>query len=135
MVLFGHNYLAEATIDDIDIKPFVEAMAYDDLSRLDQDSLREFCESPTAKALLEKQVLQKGTLMRLSKQDDRKRRIKLCAYQLAKADKNTNWKKMIYHRSEWRKYRDLVMKQYGKRAEKIADISQREYIKKSQKTK
>ena len=134
-MLFGHNMFAEATIDDIDIKPFVEAMAYDDLSRLDQNSLHEFCESPAAQALLEKQVLQKGTLMRLSKQDDRKRRIKLCAYQLAKTDKNANWKKMIYHRSEWRKYRDLVMKQYGKRAEKLADLSQKEYIKKSKNIK
>lgn len=133
--LFGHNTLAEATIDDIDLKPFVEAIAYDDLSRQDSESLKEFCNSPQAQVLTEKQVLKKSTMMRLSKQDDKKRRIKLCAYQLAKADKNANWKKMIYHRAEWRKYRDLVMKQYGKKAEKIADISQREYIKKAQSMK
>lgn len=133
--LFGHNALAEATIDDIDLRPFVETIAYDDLSRQDSKSLKEFCNSPQAQVLTEKQVLKKSTMMRLSKQDDEKRRIKLCAYQLARADKNSNWKKMVYHRSEWRKYRDLVMKQYGKKAEKIAKVSQQQYIKKAQTAK
>lgn len=133
--LFGNDSLSESTIENMDLTPFVEAIAYDDLSRQDSKTLREFCTSPQAQVLTEKQVLKKGTMMRLSKQDDEKRRIKLCAYQLAKADNNTNWKKMIYHRAEWRKYRDLVMKQYGRKATQLAKVSQKEYIKKMQKAK
>lgn len=133
--LYGHNALVEATIEGIDLQPYVEMFAYDDLSRLDSQSLKEFCQSAQAQVLQEKQVLKKGTLMRLSRQDDEKRRIKLCVYQLARAEKNPHWKRMIDFRKKWREERDILMKQYGKRAEKIAKASQKEYIKKAQKMK
>lgn len=133
--LFGHGVdtLTEATLENIDLQPYVEMMAYDDLSRQDTESLREFCNSETAKVLMEKQVLKKGTMVRLSKQDDEKRRIKLCAYKLARDDKSQDWKKMVYHRKEWRKYRDKIMARYGRRAEKLAKLSQKDYIKRAAK--
>lgn len=133
--LFGHDTLSEATLlEDIDLDSYIEMLAYDDLSRQDTESLQEFCNSEQARVLQEKQVLKKGTMVRLSKQDDEKRRIKLCAYKLARDDKSSDWKKMVYHRKEWRKYRDRLMAHYGRRAEKIARITQREYIKKAQKS-
>lgn len=140
MALYGHSVLSgvahEATTDDLkdlDLKPYIELMAYDDISRGDADQIHEFCESAIAQVLQEKQVLNKGTLMRLSKADDEKRRIKLVAYQLAKDAKDPDWDKMQKYRAEWKKYRGKIMRKYGARATKIAKQAQKEYIKNARK--
>ena len=140
MALYGHSVLSgvvkEASTDElqgVDFKPFVELMAYDDISRGDAEQIQEFCTSEVAQVLQEKQVLNKGTLMRLSKADDEKRRIKLVAYQLAKDAKDPDWEKMCKYRKEWKKYRGKIMKKYGARATKIAKQAQKEYIKNARK--
>lgn len=141
MGLYGHSLVTgtvtESGIDDdlkgIDLKPFVELMAYDDISRGDSEQIQEFCNSTIAQVLQEKQVLNKGTLMRLSKSDDEKRRIKLVAYHLAKSNKDPDWEKMCEHRKKWKIYRGKIMKKYGNRAIKIAKAAQKEYIKKAKK--
>lgn len=115
------------------LTPYVELLAYDEMSRLPDDEIATIIESGDMRILQERQVLNKGTMMRLSKADDEKRRIKLIAYKLAKDDKYPNWGKMNFHRGKWKFYRDDILKKYGKRAEKIAKMAQKEYIKRAKK--
>lgn len=133
MSLYGHTAIKESGVKDdlagIDLRPYVEAIAYDDISRASSDEIKSFLESDISTVLQEKQVLNKGTMMRLSKADDEKRRIILVCYQLAKEDNNPDWKKMIEYRKKWRHHREQVLKKYSARAKKIAIASQKEYIK------
>lgn len=136
-MLYGHNLLKESAVDEelkgVDLQPYVELFAYDDLSRDDAASIKEFCAGPVAQVLLEKQVLNKGTMMRLSKADDEKRRIKLAVYQLAKEANDPDWKKMCMHRDKMKEHRAKLIQKYGSKATKIAREGQKEYIKKAKK--
>ena len=134
MSLYGHQQVKKvAEAADVNMQQIVEGLFYSDLSRGTNDQIQEFCNSPQAQVLVEKSVLKKGTLMRLSKSDDEKRRIKLVAYQLAKEAKDPNWDKMNKYRKLWKHHRDLIMKKHGAKAAKIAKVAQKEYIKVAQK--
>jgi predicted AAA+ superfamily ATPase len=82
-----------------------------------------------AEALVEAQVLRKPTLMRLSKKDDEARRKKLAAFQLAKEAKDPLWDKLVKNRVMEKKLIAAIMKKYGMKAERVAKVSQKEYIK------
>lgn len=138
MALYGQNIIKESVLNNddlagINLKPFVELIAYDDISRCNEADIHEFVDSELATVLTEKQVLNKGTLMRLSKADDEKRRIKLVAYQLAKEADDPDWKKMKMYRDKWKEHRAKVMSKYGSKAKKIAKAAQVEYIKNARK--
>lgn len=129
MSLYGQQ---NAVLDEtygVNMQELVETFYYDDLHRMSSDQIHEFCEGEHAKALLERSVLRKPTLMRLSREDDEKRRIKLACYQLAKDAKDPNWDKMLKYRALWKKYRGLIFKKYATRATRIARIAQKQYIK------
>ena len=99
MSLYGHSALKESfqrdDLEGVDLKPYVELMAYDHISRGDSEQIKEFCQSDVAQVLMEKQVLNKGTMMRLSKADDEKRRIIMISYRLAKEANDPEYTKMI----------------------------------------
>jgi hypothetical protein len=101
----------------------------DDIIRGNKKQINNFCESEEAKVLVEKTVLTKPTLMRLSKQDDQKRRVKLIAYKLAKEANDPEWKKLKKYTVLRKQSIRKIMNKYGKRAEKIAKIAQKNYIK------
>lgn len=131
MSLYGHKSIL-AEDDDlrgVDLKPFIEMNIYDDLSRLSDEDRQKFVQSEAAKVLMERQVLNKGTMVRLSKEADMTRRIKLNAYTLAKQANDPDYKKMCMYRAKWKMYRDKVLKKYANKATKVAKASQKEYIK------
>ena len=130
MELYGHTQL-DNDIRDVDIDELVEAFAYDDISRMTSQQIHEFLESDAGIALQERSVLKKPTVIRLSKADDEKRRIKLVCYQLARDSKDPNFEKMMKYRKLMKKYRALVFKKHIHKAARIAKISQREYIKRA----
>ena len=136
MSLYGHKLLNESYEDEfegVDLKPYAELMAYDDISRGSDEQIHEFCNSELAEVLCERQVLNKKMMVRLDKASDQKRRAKLIAYQLAKESNDPAWKKMMLYRSKWKEQRAIVVKKYGKKAVKLANVSQREYIKAARK--
>ena len=106
-----------------------EMLLLDELLKGSSDQIHEFCESPEAQILVEKAVLKKPTLMRLSKIDDQKRRTKLMAYQLAKESGDPNWTKlkkiMAMKKATIRK----IMSKYGPKATRLSKLAQKEYIK------
>lgn len=136
MSLYGHKFLNESYEDEfagVDLKPYISMMAYDDISRGSDEQIHEFCNSELAEVLCEKQVFNKPMMMRLDKASDQKRRAKLICYQLAKESNDPAWKKMMLYRSKWKEQRAIVVKKYGKKASKLANVSQREYIKTARK--
>ena len=137
MPMYGHSLLKEsATTDDlrdINLQPYVELMAYDDISRDSAENIKEFCAGPVAAVLLEKQVLNKPSMMRLSKADDEKRRVKLIVYQLAKEANDPDWNKMVLHREKMKEHRAKLIQKYGNKAKRIAKEAQKQYIKNAKK--
>lgn len=107
----------------------------DDISRGTTEQIQKFCESAEAQILIEKQVLNKPTLHRLSAKDDLKRRIKLTAYQIAKDNKDPLWEKLVKYQGLKKQYAKKILDKYGKKAERIAKIAQKNYIKKSRSVK
>jgi hypothetical protein len=88
--LYGTSHIT--SIEEMaDSNVVMELFTIDDVLRGTTEDIQKFCESEEAQILVEKQVLSKPTLHRLSKQDDLKRRIKLIAYQMAKASNDPAW--------------------------------------------
>ncbi len=140
MSLYGHKFLSESVneadeeLAGIDLQPFIEMMAYDDISRGTEEQIHEFMESELATVLTERNVLSKKAVYKLNQRDiDKKRRIKMAAYGLAQQQNDANFKKMKLYRSKWKEYRAKVLQKYARKAERIATIAQREYIKAAKK--
>lgn len=132
MDLYGHeNLVTEDFSNDINMDELVEMYLIDDVSRMSSKQIREWVESEQANALVEKAVLTKPTMMRLSKQDDETRRVKLACYQLAKEANDPNFVKMVKYRDLWKKYRGLIFQKYANKATRIARAGQKEYMKKA----
>ena len=128
MGLYGSNPLktleAEATSNAV-----MEMFLVDDILRMPSKNIRNFCESEEAKILVEKAVLRKPTLIRLGKDADKNRRVKLIAYKLAKEANSPHYRKLKDYTAKRKTEINAIMKQYGHKAEKMAQIAQREYIK------
>ena len=110
----------------------LEMLIVDDVLRGDAKSIQEFCNSPMAEVLQERQVLKKSTMMRLSKQDDAARRTKLAVYALAKAAKDPDYKKLRMYIKGKKAMTAKLMKKYANKAARIANIAQKNYIKVAQ---
>lgn len=113
----------------------LEMYLVDDILRQNSDDIRTFCESEQAKILQEKAVLRKSTMMRLSKQDDFQRRVKLAAYQLAKEANDPEFDKLKKYTALKKQSANKIMKKYGVKAEKVAKVGQKNYIKTASKVK
>ena len=132
----GYN-LDENAFDEMDqisqqeMNEYVSLIAYDDITHVDDASIREVCEGPMGEVLEAENIFNTKTRRAVSKSSDKVRRTKLIAYSLAKAKDDTEWKKMIKYRKLWKQSRDKIMTKYGRQASKIAEKAQREYIKRT----
>jgi len=139
MSLYGHKLIqsvneADDELKGLDLTPYIEMLAYDDISRGSEEQIHEFMESELATVLTEKNVLSKKSVYKLNMRDiDKKRRIKMVAYQMAKENNDPAFKKMTLYRDKWKEQRAIIMKKYGKRAIKVATVAQKEYIKAAKK--
>ena len=118
---------------DTSLNDLVEAFIVDEVSKMDSDDIRAWCESDEAKGLVEAQVLRKPTMMRLSKADDEKRRTKIAAYRLAKQNNDPLYRKMIKYRQLWKQTSEKILEKYGNKASREAKKGQAVYIRNYQK--
>ena len=109
-------------------KEVLEMLLVDDVMGGSSEQIKEFCESPEARILQEKSILKKPTMMRLSKADDEKRRVKLMAYQLAKTANDPEFTKLKNYTEKRKASIAKIMTKYGPKAEKMAKIAQKKYI-------
>lgn len=132
MALYGTEQISDmesvANSDHI-----LEMFIVDDVMHGTSDQIHEFVESDQAKILQERNVLKKPTLIRLSKKDDEKRRIKLIAYQLAKDSNDPEWTKLEKYQKLRKESIDKIMRKYGSKAQRMAKIAQKNYIKTARK--
>lgn len=126
--LYGTSHIASVE-ETANSKTLLELFTIDDVLRGTSEDIQKFCESTEAQILVEKQVLSKPTLHRLSKQDDLKRRIKLASYQMAKDANDPLWAKLVKYQGLKKQYAQKVLNKYGKKAERVAKIAQKNYIK------
>lgn len=129
MSMFSSSNIEGIDEEFYDENGLLEALIVDDVSRMESNDIRAWCESDEAKALVEANVLRKPTLMRLSKADDEKRRAKIEAYRLAKNAKDPLYTKMLMWRAKWKATSAKIMQKYGSKADRNAKKGQKEYIK------
>ena len=126
--LYGTAHIASAE-DIANSKAIKELFTIDDVLRGTTEDIQKFCESEEAQILVEKQVLTKPSLHRMSKQDDLKRRIKLASYQMAKDNNDPLWAKLVKFQGLKKQFAQKILNKYGKKAERVAKIAQKNYIK------
>ena len=128
--LYGTSHLTD--IEEMaNSDAIFEMFVVDDVLRGTQEEIQKFCESEEAKILVEKQVLNKPTLHRLSKADDLKRRVKLISYQMAKEANDPLFTKLVKYQKLKKESAQKILNKYGKRAERVAKMAQKNYIKKA----
>lgn len=109
----------------------LEAFLVDEIMQGSAEDIEKFCESAEAQILVEKQVLNKPTLIRMSKEGDYKRRVKLICYTLAKNAQDPLWAKLVKFQKLKKEYSQKIFDKYNTKAARIAKTAQKEYIKKA----
>lgn len=106
-----------------------ECFIADEISRLPEDKIKEFCEAGgVGEQLVQEGKLRKKTLVRLSKQDDLTRRTKMGALLLAKEKKDPLYAKLVKNRQQKRELVSKIMAKYGSKGQKVARQAQAEYL-------
>lgn len=131
MGLFSVNTENTASIDEILEDPTLleECFIYDELSHMDDESRKAFIESEECAMLEAKGLVNRKTLVRLSKSDDLTRRKTMAAYQLAKEANDPLWNKLVLNRVKERELIEKIVQKYGNKANRAATIGQKEYMK------
>jgi hypothetical protein len=110
-------------------------MLIDEIMSLPDEKRKAFCESPDfaelRTSLQEKGMINKTTLMRLSKDSDLERRSQLAAIALAKADNSPEYRKYEKAQRMKKEAREAMFKRYHSKATMTSKQAQREYIKKT----
>ena len=129
MSIFGQNNKPDNVVFEQELQgasELQEAYIYDELSRLPDDKRKEFLES-----MLEAGLIGRKTLVRLSKSDDMERRITMAAMQLAKDHNDPLWDKLAVNRVRERDLLSKITTKYGAKAQRIAKMGQKEYLKRN----
>lgn len=129
--LYGTSTIA--SIDEmVGNEELMSLYLLDDIMQESAESIKEFCESEEGKVIMEKVGLDKKIIDRATiRKMDLNRRIKLTTYHLARYANDPNWTKLVKYSGLKKLYATKILNKYGKKAERIAKINQREYIKKS----
>ena len=131
MNLYGTGTIA--SIDEmVGNEELMSMYLLDDMMQESADAIREFCDSEQGKVIMEKVGLDKKIIDRATiRKMDLNRRIKLTAYQMARDAKDPSWAKLVKYSGLKKQYAAKILNKYGKKAERIAKINQKEYIKKT----
>ena len=107
----------------------LESFIYDGLNKLSDDKKKEFVSSNEATALLEKGLIGRRTLVKLSKSDDIERRIGMAAIQMAKEKNDPIYDQLIKNRIKERDLLSKINTKYSNNAIRVAKAAQKEYLK------
>jgi len=112
-----------------DRQALVEYFMYDELSHLPDDKKQEFLASEHCAAMLEAGTFRKKTLVKLSKNDDLSRRMKMAAFQLAKEKNDPLWDLLVKNRIKERDLIGKISNKYASASARDAKLGQRDYLK------
>lgn len=135
MPFYGQSVLEEGAYEPIADQPaLLEAFIADEISMLADDDRKAFIESDECKALEEAGLLGKKTIVRLSKNDDLTRRIKIAAFMKAKEKDDPTWNALVKNRQKERELINKLMGKYSNLVKRDAINGQKELLKVSPKS-
>ena len=129
MGFFGTGTVTSINEELKDPSALREQFVLDELSMLTDDQKQAFTESEECKAMLEKGIISRRTLVRLSKTDDLSRRMKMAAFQLAQEHKDPLWAQLVKNRVKERMLIKKIAQKYSSKSTMVAKQGQREYLK------
>ena len=123
-------------IDDSVIKECMELFLFEDLARLPDKQRKELLESADysdlRKAWMEAGLINKTSIMKLSKESDLERRESSAILALARANgHDADYAKYVKLKAETRRLKDNMRRRYGSKAKVVSKKSQKEYISKN----
>ncbi len=108
----------------------------DDILSESAESIQEFVNSEEGSVLMEKAALDKKIVDRATvRKMDLHKRIVLTAFLMAKQAKSPDWAKLVKFTKLKKQYKNKILTKFGKKAERVAKIAQKNYIKNSRKAK
>ena len=108
----------------------------DDILSESAESIQEFVNSEEGAVLMEKAALDKKIVDRATvRKMDLHKRIVLTAFLMAKQAKSPDWAKLVKFTKLKKQYKNKILTKFGKKAERVAKIAQKNYIKNSRKAK
>lgn len=128
MSVFG-NMGTSILENDLNQSELLESYIYDEISKLSPETIQEFVQSEQAQAMLEKGMIGKKTLVKLSKVDDLERRTGMAALQIAKDKGDYLFDQLAKVRLKERELLDKIFAKYEAQATRAAKIGQRDYLK------
>ena len=108
---------------------------FDEVAHMPEEDRKRLLESPemseAREALMESGLINKTSIMKLSKESELERRNQLAVYALAKKDNDVNWQKFMRAQQMKKEAKEALNKKYNSKARMISKKTQREYIKKN----
>lgn len=106
----------------------------EDILSKSSDEIRAFAESEEGsvimeKAALDKKIVDKATVRKM----DLHKRIVLTSFLMAKQAKSPDWAKLVKYTKLKKQYKNKILNKFGRKAERVAKIAQKNYIKNSRK--
>lgn len=107
----------------------MEAYIVDEVSKLSDSKIQEFCEEGgVGEQLVHEGKLRRNTLVRLSKKDDLERRSSMMNIQLAKEANDPLWRKLQINRQKKRELIAAIDKKYGNKGTRLAKKAQNDFL-------
>jgi len=119
------------TLSPEGVREFNESYLCYELSCLSEAKIQQFLESAECMAMLEKGLIGKKTMVRLSKVDDLERRTSMACIQLAKEKNDPLFDKLALNRVKERQLLSAIETRYANPAKRAATIQQKEHIQNS----
>lgn len=108
----------------------------DDILSESVEDIQEFVNSEEGAVIMEKKALDKKIVDRATvRKMDLHKRIVLTAFLMAKQAKSPDWAKLVKATKAKKLYKNKILAKFGKKAERVAKIAQKNYIKNAKKEK
>lgn len=108
-----------------------EAFLLDDICRLSDEEKAQFIQSEACELLINEGMLAKRNIMKLTKESDLDRRMKVASLQMAKEKGDRLYNLAIKYRALSKQHVAAIVKKYHMQAERLAKIGQKAYIRKN----
>ena len=120
---------------EVNMDELMEQFFYDEHYADSDEEKRALIESADAVFLEKSNISSRKTMVRLNKNDDITRRTTMAALQIAKDNNDTLWKALVKNRVQERKLLRAIKKKYNSKANQIARIGQKKYLKNANQSK
>lgn len=130
MGIFNNNSLDNdlGMITESFMQDYQENLFYLEASMMPEKVRTQLLESTEVKALIEKGLIGRKTMVKLSKLDDLERRTGMAGIQMAKENNDVLYDQLIKNRIKERKLLNAIDRKYASKASRVAKASQKTYI-------